>query len=182
MSSVTSRDQPSAVLKAPALDGERRQPFAIAGANIPLAGTVLPGALKICARPRANQYRPTLAEVDGGIDCCVLILVGAAASLRASRPCRLSGRHDPNRLLILTVEQVLYHPRAISIRFVGIAPDPAENAEMIQHEVNIAIGILGHDRRRTGHHPTPAQKSSASCEFKGIISRTRHGIRRNQCR
>src|SRR5262249_51219212 len=66
-------------------------------------------------------------------------------------------RHYPHRIFILTVEQVFNQRLAVSIRFVGLAPDPAENAEMVQYEIDVAVGILGHDRRRRGHHATPTK-------------------------
>src|SRR5262249_49954380 len=51
--------------------------------------------------------------------------------------------HDPNRFLILPVEQVFDQRLAVSIHFVGLAPDPAENAQMVQYEIDVAVGILG---------------------------------------
>ena len=62
--------------------------------------------------------------------------------------------YDPNWLLSLPLTQILDQLRPIGIRFVGLAPDPAENAKMVQHEIDVAVGIFGHDRRGMGHHAT----------------------------
>src|SRR5262249_3577566 len=40
----------------------------------------------------------------------------------------------------------------------GLAPDPAENAEVVHHEIDVAVGILGYDRWRAGHHATPTER------------------------
>ena len=33
--------------------------------------------------------------------------------------------------------------RFMGIGFAGLAPDPAENAKMVQHEIDVAVGISG---------------------------------------
>jgi hypothetical protein len=43
----------------------------------------------------------------------------------------------------------------MGIGFVGLAPDPAEDATMVQHEIDVAVGISG---TITGEWASPNSK------------------------
>src|SRR6516162_4604680 len=94
-------------------------------------------------------------------------------------------RDQPSAVLKATIRTgSSYCPSSRScISFVRLAsvssvsrPDPAENPKMVQHEVDVAVGIFGHDQRGMGYHAT-LQRRSASRDSLLHYVRSIHYVR-----
>jgi hypothetical protein len=64
-----------------------------------------------------------------------------------------------DRTFVLPLEQVPDQRRTASCRFVGLTPCPAESDEVFQHEIHVAVWVVGYDGRRTGHDATPTKSA-----------------------
>jgi hypothetical protein len=63
------------------------------------------------------------------------------------QPCAVLNATIRTGSVILTVEQVSDQRRSVGLRIVRLTPSPAERTEIIEHNIDIAIGFFGHNRR-----------------------------------
>src|SRR5690242_445347 len=62
---------------------------------------------------------------------------------------------DANGMPVLAVDQLADQRIPISAFRVGFSPGAPDTAEVIQHQVSVLIGLLGHDGWRGTHDQTP---------------------------
>ena len=60
----------------------------------------------------------------------------------------------------MAFEQVLNDGGSIGALFIDLAPGAAEPAEIVQHQVNIAVDGIRDNRGRTTHTQTPQPTSN----------------------
>ena len=131
----------------------------------PANGIVGASAPLVSERSRLSQ-RTRLGRVWSAMKSAIdrrISLRPAHAWASSAAISSVTSRDQPSAVLKATIRTGSSHcpSRRSWISFVRLAsvssvsrPDPAENAKMVQHEIDVAVGIFGHDRRGMGHHAT----------------------------